>query len=73
MNTPQKPQLHKHSIRQRLSDVKPVHMLHVGGYFEPDVNTYCQLGDRYDRGFYQGTQDWDNVTCKRCLKHKPNS
>jgi hypothetical protein len=70
INNEQNPQLTIPRVRQRLF---PIHMLHDGGYFEPDVNTYCQLGDGYDRGFYQGTQEWDKVTCKRCLKHKPVS
>lgn len=51
--------------------ITPIHMLHIGGYFDPDVNTYCRLGDGFDRGFNRGTQDWNKVTCKNCLKQKP--
>lgn len=48
----------------------PIHKTQDSGYFEPTVNTYCGLGDGYDKGFLKGTIEWDKVTCKRCLKNK---
>lgn len=49
---------------------KPVHKILNSGYFEPHIDTYCKLGDSYDKGFERGAEDWDKVTCKRCLKQK---
>ena len=49
---------------------KPVHKIHDSGYFEPHIDTYCKLGDSFDKGFEHGTKEWDKVTCKRCLKQK---
>lgn len=49
----------------------PVHKTHDSGYYYPHIDTFCGLGDSYDRGFEKGTMDWSKVTCKRCLRHKP--
>ena len=49
----------------------PIHFVQDTGYFEPHVDTYCNLGDSYDKGYENGSTDWSKVTCKKCLKHKP--
>lgn len=59
------------SIKRTVTST-PVHMTTDSGYFDSHVNTYCNLGDGYDRGFKKGTTNWAKVTWKKCLKQKPN-
>lgn len=48
-------------------------MVQDSGYYEPHLNSYCGLGDSFDKGFEYGSTQWLNITCKKCLKHKPKS
>lgn len=42
----------------------------VGEYPSEDERIWCHLG-MHD-GDYEGSKDWSKVTCKHCLRTKPN-
>lgn len=52
---------------------KPIHFVYVGpdcGQNDPNHNTWCRLGDSHDKGYEHGSSNWDDITCKKCLKQR---
>lgn len=47
---------------------KIIHMTNDSGHEYPHIDSYCGLGDSFDKGFEYGATDSGEVTCKKCLK-----